>query len=150
MSCTRRGVKTEHLVARTFFSVLRTFDHHTHLRVAQGLTAHVWDVLQFCALFLKVIHSHSMFHRPLLDVPDPFPSFCSTPPPSTPNSLLMTGICKHCTYLRTFRTSVHVTFSRVAQDMCHQVSSECLSLDRTTIFTSGTPCLTRSRCCSLT
>ena len=33
-----------------------------------------------------------MFHRPLLDVPDPFPSFCSTPPPSTPNSLLMTGI----------------------------------------------------------
>ena len=41
---------------------------------------------------LRVIHSHSMFHRPLLDVPDPFPSFCSTPPPSTPNSLPMTGI----------------------------------------------------------
>ena len=38
-----------------------------------------------------------MFHRPLLDVPDPFPSFCSTPPASTPNSLLVTG-CKgpHC------------------------------------------------------
>ena len=40
---------------------------------------------------LQVIHSHSMFHRPLLDVPDPLPSFCSTPPQSTPNSLLMTG-----------------------------------------------------------
>ena len=25
------------------------FDHHTHLRVAQGLTAHVWDVLHLCA-----------------------------------------------------------------------------------------------------
>ena len=33
-----------------------------------------------------------MFHRPLLDVPDPFPSFRSSPPPSTPNSLQTTGI----------------------------------------------------------
>ena len=32
-----------------------------------------------------------MFHRPLLDVPDPFPSFCSTPTPTTPTSLPMTG-----------------------------------------------------------
>ena len=40
----------------------------------------------------KVIPSHSMSHRPLFDVPDPLPSFCSTPPPSTPNSLLMTRI----------------------------------------------------------
>ena len=33
-----------------------------------------------------------MCHRPLLDVPDPFPFFCSTPPPSTPTALSMTGI----------------------------------------------------------
>ena len=34
-----------------------------------------------------------MFHRPLLDVPDPFPFvFCSTPPPSTPTALPLTGI----------------------------------------------------------
>ena len=33
-----------------------------------------------------------MFHRPLFDMPDPFPSFCSTPPQPTPNSLLLTGI----------------------------------------------------------
>ena len=33
-----------------------------------------------------------MFHPPLLDVPDPFPSFCSTPPLSTPTALLVTGI----------------------------------------------------------
>ena len=38
--------------------------------------------------FLEVIPSHSMFHRSLLDMLDPFPSFCSTPL----NSLLLTGI----------------------------------------------------------
>ena len=27
-------------------------------------------------------------------MPDPFPSFCSTPPPTTPNSLLVTGISR--------------------------------------------------------
>ena len=32
-----------------------------------------------------------MFHRPFLGMPDPFTSFCSTPPQTTPNSLL-TGI----------------------------------------------------------
>ena len=53
-------------------------DHHMHLRVAQ-----VWDVL--CAS--KRSPTHNMCHRPLLDVPDPFPSFCSTPPSST-----LTGI----------------------------------------------------------
>ena len=36
--------------------------------------------------------SAHMFDRPLHDVPDPFPSFCSTPPPSTPTALPMTGI----------------------------------------------------------
>ena len=35
--------------------------------------------------------THNMFHRPLLDVPDPFPYFCSTPPPTTLTSLPMTG-----------------------------------------------------------
>ena len=87
MPCTRRGVKTE----RTFYSVSRIFDHHTHLRAAQSLTAHVWDVLHLCASFAS--SSHNMFHRPLLDVPDPFPSY-STPPPSTPTALSMTGIRK--------------------------------------------------------
>ena len=55
-----------------FLSVAR-FDHHTHLRVAQGLDG-------------------SMFHRPLFDVLDPFLSFDSTPPPSTPTAMPMTGI----------------------------------------------------------
>ena len=41
--------------------------------------------------FLKVIPSHSMFHRTLLDMPDTLTSFCSTPPQTTPN-LLLTGI----------------------------------------------------------
>ena len=35
-----------------------------------------------------------MFHRPLLDVPDPFPSFCSFPPPSKQTLLPLTGIRK--------------------------------------------------------
>ena len=29
-----------------------------------------------------------MFYRPLFDTPDTFPSFCSSPPPTTPYSLL--------------------------------------------------------------
>ena len=68
MSWTRWEVKTEHLVARTF-SQCRTLvtDHHTHLRVAQ-----VWDVLHLCAF--KKSSTHIMFHRPLLDVPDPLSS----------------------------------------------------------------------------
>ena len=40
--------------------------------------------------------------------------------------------------------------SRVAQNLSHQFSSECLCLDKTTIFTSSTLCLTRSRYCSHT
>ena len=43
-------------------------DHHTHLRVAQ-----VWDVLPVCSS--RKSSAHNMFHRPLLDVLDPFPSF---------------------------------------------------------------------------
>ena len=49
----------------------------------------------------------------------------------------------------TLNTPAHVNFSRVAQGSSHQVSSECLCPDKTTIFTSDTQCLTRSRCCSL-
>ena len=33
-----------------------------------------------------------MFHRPLLDVPDPCPTFCSTPPPTEQTALPMTRI----------------------------------------------------------
>ena len=42
--------------------------------------------------FLKVIPSHSMFYKTLLDMSDTFSSFCSTPPQTTPDSLLLTGI----------------------------------------------------------
>ena len=51
----------------------------------------IWRISKIARAF-NVIHCLSMFHRPLLDVPGSFPSFCSTPLPSTPNSLLMTGI----------------------------------------------------------
>ena len=57
-------------------------DHHTHMRVAQ-----VWDVLHLCAS--EQSSTHNMFHRPLLDVPDTCPFFCSTPSPS---SLSMTEL----------------------------------------------------------
>ena len=46
---------------------------------------HDWDVLHICAPLES--SAHSMFHRPLLDVPDPFPSFCSTPLPSASTAL---------------------------------------------------------------
>ena len=60
------------------------------------------------------------------------------------------GGCEHYT------TPAHIPhfrrreFSRVAQDLSRQVSSECLCLDKTTIFASGTQCRTRSHCCFLT
>ena len=87
MSCTRRGrgVKTEHLVARTFFSVLlclararlSTYQSRTHawLKFAQvRLTCDVWSVL-------PVIHDFS-FQL----------SFCSTPPQTTRTTRSQTGI----------------------------------------------------------
>ena len=60
---------------------------HSHMRVAQ-------DMIGTCctSAHSQKSSTHSMFHRPLLDVPHPCPSFCSTPPPSTPNSLFMDGI----------------------------------------------------------
>ena len=52
MSCTRRGVKTEHLVARTFFSALsvsRTFEHLKPSHAHTFGSRHDWDVLHICA-----------------------------------------------------------------------------------------------------
>ena len=83
MSCTRRVVTTEHLVARTFFSVLScrarlsTYNLHTHMRAAQDVTG---DVLSFCA------------HKTLLGVPDTFSSFCSSPPQTKATSRPLAGI----------------------------------------------------------
>ena len=57
------------------------------MRVAQdvtGVVLHLWRT--------RNSSTHSMFHRPLIDVPDPFPSFGSTPPPSASTALPMTGI----------------------------------------------------------
>ena len=71
------GVKTEHLLARTFFCVAHLItNHHTHLRVTQ-----VWNVWHLCASYKS--STHNMFHRPL--VLDPFLSFCSTSPPTSPH-----------------------------------------------------------------
>ena len=66
-----------------------------------------------------------------LSTEEPKPSFFSEH--TTPN-------------IRTFNTTAHVIFSRCSR--LSQGSSLCLCLDKTLIFTSGTPCLTRSRCCS--
>ena len=55
------------------FSVSRTL---TILRTCvwlKGLTAQVWDVLHLCAPWKSP--TRNMCNRPLLDVPDPFPSF---------------------------------------------------------------------------
>ena len=48
---------------------------HPHMRVAQDM------ILTCCTSARLQSHPHNMFHRPFLDVPDPFPLFCSTPPP---------------------------------------------------------------------
>ena len=60
-------VKTEHIVARTFFSVLsvsRTFEHlwppHAHARGSWW--RYDCGVLHICAPSLKVMHSHSIFN----------------------------------------------------------------------------------------
>ena len=71
-------MKTEHLVTRTFFSVSPTLTITCACVWLKGLTAQFWDVLHLCASLKS--STHNMFHRPLFGVPDPFPSFCSTPP----------------------------------------------------------------------
>ena len=81
----------------------RTLRHtHIFLSVAHLGPSHAlacgWRAwrLEFgmCCTFalLKSQQLTTGFHRPLLDVPDPFPSFCSAPPPSTTTSLLLAGI----------------------------------------------------------
>ena len=70
---------THNISSHAHFSQCRSHLTITHLGVVQGP----------CGSSLGCVAP--LFHRPLFDVPDPFPSFCSTPPPSTPNSLLMTG-----------------------------------------------------------
>ena len=64
----------------------------TCLRVAQVKLVTGFGRIAYLRAFFNVIPSYSLFHRPLLDMPDPFPSFCFTPPQTTPNSLLLTGI----------------------------------------------------------
>ena len=50
-------LKTEHLVAHAHFSECpRPFDHHTHLRVAQGLDGSCLGCVGLLRI-LKVIHS---------------------------------------------------------------------------------------------
>ena len=87
-------VETEHLVARTFFSVpscracLSTFDFHTRMRVAQ-------DVHTSCVVISrtqKSSHLTARFHKTLLGVPDTFSSFCFSPPQTTPTFRPLTGI----------------------------------------------------------
>ena len=64
MSCTRREVKIEQLVARTCFSVFvvsstRTLEHFftMHVRVAQ-VTLHLWFLEWFALLFIFDVSSH--------------------------------------------------------------------------------------------
>ena len=95
MSCTRQEGEDRTLRRTHMFLSLVGVVHliapltfHTHMRVAQ-------DMIGTCcasAQFSKVIHSQHVSSTTLLDVPHPCPSFCSTPPPSAPNSLFMDGI----------------------------------------------------------
>ena len=93
MSCTRREVKTAHLLRVTqthIFLVLRTRDS----RAGHIINAHA-SAQEHVGCLSPRAHQKAfvplMFRRALLDVPDPFPSFCSTPPP-TQSSKLNTGM----------------------------------------------------------
>ena len=84
-SCTRRGLKTEHLVARTFYSVLsvsRTFDLHTcvWLKISQELCGPSAQLKSHPLTACFIDHSSTRLTH--------FHHFCSTPPPSTPNHRL--------------------------------------------------------------
>ena len=68
MSCTRREGR-QNTLSHAHVSQCRALLTITR----RGLTAQVWDVLHLCASSKS--STHNMFHRPLLDVPDPFPSF---------------------------------------------------------------------------
>ena len=69
-------------LANTLYNSLHALMHF--------LTEHL--IARTCFLLIANHHTHNMFHRPLLDVPDPIPSFCSTTPPTTQTSLPMTEI----------------------------------------------------------
>ena len=91
MSCTRRGSEDRtrrrtHIVLGVV-CVAHLSPSHTH---ACGSRFHRSRVLSFCAH--QKSSTHIMFHRPLLDVPDPLPSCCFTPPPSASTALPVTGI----------------------------------------------------------
>ena len=84
-------MKTEHLVARTFFLSVAHFDHHTHLRVAQGPDGSCLG----CVALLRTLKSHPLtpcFIDHSLVCLTHFLPFCSTPPQSTSIALPMTGI----------------------------------------------------------
>ena len=71
MSTAQLHEEQKHPVARTRSSLSRTFGHRSSHAPACGSS------LGMCCTFAHL----NVFHRPLLDVLDPFPSFCSTPPP---------------------------------------------------------------------
>ena len=86
---------TEHLVARTFFSVLSVFvkflisERLSHVHTCGS--SHDSRETETISFAPKSPHLHVMSHRPLLDIPD-FSSFCSTPPTSTPAPPTLTRI----------------------------------------------------------
>ena len=91
MSCTRRCVKTEHLVARTFFSVLpcrarpSTFDH-AHVCMAQVRVQLDWWCSELCVAPWRIRNTSSsiMFRSTLLGVPETFSSLFLTVTDHTP------------------------------------------------------------------
>ena len=99
MSCTRRGSK-DRTPRRThiFLSVVSVAHLQPSPAHARGSRLQISQ--DVCCPFAHPEKSstHTMFHRPLLDVPDSFPSLCSTPPPSTPTALPVTW--NHETSLR--------------------------------------------------
>ena len=123
------------------FSVSRTLTITRTCVWLKGLTAQVWDVLHLCAPWKSP--THNMCHRPLLDVPDPFPSFCSTPPPS------MTGIRRFsCDTPRGGLQFGHLVestpFTGYEPKTCIDVSSEHTPINYSSRRTSFKPTTTTS------
>ena len=101
MWCTRRVVKTAHLVGVTqthMFLVVCTRDS----RARHIINAHALAQEHVGCLSPRAYQKSSVrvtFRRTLLDVPNPFPSLCSTPPPAQ-SSLLNTGMGMNPVLLR--------------------------------------------------
>ena len=99
MSCTRRGGEDRTLRRTHIFlslvSVAHTCAPLTFTRTCVWLKAQGsrldWDVSHICAPQKSSTLTACFTHRASTCLTH-FPSFWSTPPPSTPNSLLMTGI----------------------------------------------------------